>query len=105
MPASTLVVPQMPCVDPGRSVHGKPAQQSASVVHAPPAGTQLEPQISGLAQETNAALLGELLPGVPVLPFPWLAAPRDLGALAAAAARCGIDSLFDRAGAVSPGGS
>jgi hypothetical protein len=36
--------PQVPTVPPGGTVHGRPAQQSPLVVHAPPDGEQVEPQ-------------------------------------------------------------
>ena len=38
------ISPQTPCVEPGGALHGRPAQQSASVEHAPFAGTQVVPQ-------------------------------------------------------------
>jgi hypothetical protein len=44
---STICSPQTPCVDPGSSRHGIPAQQSPSVVQAPPNGTQESPQTNG----------------------------------------------------------
>jgi len=42
-PPSVITPPQMPLVAPGRMVQGSPRQQSAVVVHAPPAATQLSP--------------------------------------------------------------
>lgn len=44
------------------------------------------PGAPGLAERTNHEALRELLSGTPVLTFPWVAARRDPGALAAAAA-------------------
>jgi hypothetical protein len=35
--------PHVPEIAPGDTLHGRPAQQSAVVVHAPPAGMQLVP--------------------------------------------------------------
>jgi hypothetical protein len=48
------MMPQTPCVDPGGALHGRPLQQSASVVHAPLAGTQVVPQTN--AGPPSAAL-------------------------------------------------
>lgn len=52
------------------------------------------PDADDLARATNADVLRELLPGVPVIPFPFLAAPRDVSALATAAAEAGLASLL-----------
>ena len=41
-----MTPPQVPRVDPGFDTHGKPGQQSAPVVHAPPAPTQMPPQMN-----------------------------------------------------------
>ena len=37
--------PQVPSVEPVGMLHGRPAQQSAVVVQAPPSGTQAEPHL------------------------------------------------------------
>jgi len=42
-PSSRGMSPQSPLVEPGRIVQGSPRQQSAVVVHEPPAATQLSP--------------------------------------------------------------
>jgi DNA-binding CsgD family transcriptional regulator len=46
--SGTSLLPQIPLVAPGRMEHGSPLQQSAVVVHTPPAATQLSaPQTNG----------------------------------------------------------
>ncbi|MCU0624292.1 MAG: dethiobiotin synthase [Gemmatimonadaceae bacterium] len=52
------------------------------------------PDAHDLARATNAEVLRELLPGIPVMPFPHQPAPRDVRALAAAAAAAGLASLL-----------
>jgi dethiobiotin synthetase len=54
----------------------------------------LAPATTAVADETNLASLAELLPDLPVIPFPWLENPRDLGALERAAARSGLDAMI-----------
>jgi dethiobiotin synthetase len=51
------------------------------------------PDPRDLARATNGDVLRELLPDVPVMSFPFQPAPRDLDALAAAAAASGFAAL------------
>ena len=47
-----------------------------------------------VARESNAPVLTELLPEIPVTTFPRVPDPRNLPAMAAAAERSGLESLF-----------
>ena len=56
-PASvwTRTPPQMPSVEPGGMTHGRPTQQSAVLVQAPPLATQVPPHLlsmQGLPQQS-----------------------------------------------------
>lgn len=48
-----------------------------------------------VSRRSNRAALAELLPELPVLPFPRVPDPRDLTALAAAGEECGIAGLVE----------
>ncbi len=49
---------------------------------------------SSVARDSNAPVLAELLPGIPVTTFPRMPDPRNLPAMAAEAERSGLGSLF-----------
>src|SRR5262245_61569254 len=51
--------PQVPRVDPGVRRQGRPAQQSASVVHTPPASTQLGRQMNAGSAELRFGRQGK----------------------------------------------
>lgn len=53
----------------------------------------LPPNPRDVARATNGDVLRELLPDLPVIAFPFQAAPRDLDALATAAAAAGLAAL------------
>lgn len=70
------------------------AQRAGLVVRGVVLNEVSPPDSDDLARATNAAVLRELLPGVPVVPFPFQPAPRDVAALAEAAAQAGLASLL-----------
>lgn len=55
----------------------------------------LSPRHSELAEATNHQVLIDMVPNLPVIPFPWLDQPGDLDRLAEAARRCGLEQLID----------
>ena len=70
------------------------AQQAGLTVRGVVLNEVAPPDRDDLARATNAEVLRELLPGVPVMPFGFQSAPRDVRALAAAAAEAGLASLL-----------
>jgi dethiobiotin synthetase len=56
----------------------------------------LSPDSCGAAEQTNRSALAELLPELPVIPFPWLANPEDPALRAAAAEESGLLALVAR---------
>lgn len=54
----------------------------------------LAPEPGTVSEETNRSTLTELLPDLPVLPFPWVDEPRNPARLADVARRVGLDGLL-----------
>jgi dethiobiotin synthetase len=69
------------------------AVQAAGLVVRGVVLNDVAPHHTDLAQDTNLATLRALLPALPIVAFPWVAAPADAVALARVAAEQGLAAL------------